>query len=262
MILSGRVAEARFGNAPVPAAPSNLTAQTSGTRSVTLACGRGRHGAAQYRIEVGSRPVRANLAVFDTGSTQTSFTAVSVPDGTYLRARSRDRRRGERSVDTRSWSRRDDAVHRPAVSARSVDGDYASGRIVTLTWTGRDAHERRPRRRQRRPALANVAIFVLRQTRAASRGGVPPETYLRSVCGAETRAARAAPSNEVDGCGQRRTAASIACPGGARDHRLAPIVRHKAERQRRCTRAGRAALPRRPRSTRRRRRSCRRRRTP
>ena len=70
-------------NAPAPAAPSNLTAQTNG-RTVSLSW-TGAAGAARSRIEAGSRSGAADLAIFDTGSTQTSFTAVSVPDGTYLR---------------------------------------------------------------------------------------------------------------------------------------------------------------------------------
>ena len=62
-------------------APTNLTYQISG-RTVTLSW-TGASGATQYRIAAGSRAGAADLAVIDTGSTETTFTATNVPDGTY-----------------------------------------------------------------------------------------------------------------------------------------------------------------------------------
>jgi len=64
-----------------PSAPANLTYQKSG-RTVTLSW-TGASGATQYRIAAGSRAGTSDLAVIDTGSTQTTFTATNVPDGTY-----------------------------------------------------------------------------------------------------------------------------------------------------------------------------------
>src|SRR5439155_24670472 len=71
-----------ISTAPAPAAaPTNLTSQTSG-RTVTLNW-TGVAGAAQYRLEAGSRSGASDLASFNTGSTQASYVASSVPDGVY-----------------------------------------------------------------------------------------------------------------------------------------------------------------------------------
>src|SRR5262249_56299182 len=64
-----------------PTAPANLTQQVSG-RTVTLGWS-GVSGATQYRIEAGSRPGASDLALVDTGSAQTTFTASGVGDGVY-----------------------------------------------------------------------------------------------------------------------------------------------------------------------------------
>jgi Glucose / Sorbosone dehydrogenase len=74
-----------IGSGATPAAPVALSAQTSG-RTVTLnwTAGAGGGAAAQFRIEAGSRAGASDVAVFDTGSLHTSFTAFNVPDGTYF----------------------------------------------------------------------------------------------------------------------------------------------------------------------------------
>jgi hypothetical protein len=80
IIYDGRIVKLVVDR-PATAAPTNLTAQTSGP-TVTLAW-TGAQGATQYRIEAGSRAGASDLAVIDTGSTQTSFTASGVGDGVY-----------------------------------------------------------------------------------------------------------------------------------------------------------------------------------
>src|SRR4029077_2982336 len=72
ILISGQIVKI-VSNGAAPSAPTNLTSQTSG-RTVTLAWG-GASGATQYRIEAGSRAGAADLAVIDTGTTQTPFPA-------------------------------------------------------------------------------------------------------------------------------------------------------------------------------------------
>jgi glucose/arabinose dehydrogenase len=80
IVYDGRIVKLVIGG-PGAAAPTNLIAETSGA-TVTLAW-TGTDGATQYRIEAGSRPGASDLAVIDTGSKQTSFTASGVDDGVY-----------------------------------------------------------------------------------------------------------------------------------------------------------------------------------
>lgn len=75
--------------ADAPASPKNLTAVVVGT-TVTLTWTEG-VGAATYVLEAGSASGLANLAIFDTGSVTTSFTAAQVAPGTYyVRVRARN----------------------------------------------------------------------------------------------------------------------------------------------------------------------------
>jgi glucose/arabinose dehydrogenase len=78
---SGRVVKLVPETPPGLPAPANLTAQTSG-HDITFRWTAVK-GATQYRLEAGSRPGAADLAVFDTGSMMTTFVAVEVGDGVY-----------------------------------------------------------------------------------------------------------------------------------------------------------------------------------
>lgn len=64
-----------------PAAPAGLTASASGS-TLTLSW-QTVTGAVAFIIDAGSAPGASNIASFDTGSAGTSFTANSVPNGTY-----------------------------------------------------------------------------------------------------------------------------------------------------------------------------------
>src|SRR5436190_621338 len=78
IVISGQVLKLMTNNA-TPSAPTNLTSQVSG-RTVTLSW-TGVSGATEYRLAAGSRAGAADLAVIDTGSTQTTFVATGVGDG-------------------------------------------------------------------------------------------------------------------------------------------------------------------------------------
>src|SRR5207248_701223 len=80
IVISGQVLKLVTSNA-TPSAPANLTSQVSG-RTVTLSW-TGASGATQYRLAAGSRAGAADLALIDTGSTQTTFVATGVGDGVY-----------------------------------------------------------------------------------------------------------------------------------------------------------------------------------
>jgi hypothetical protein len=68
----------------VPGAPSGLSSNISGS-TLTLNWGASSGcPATTYAIEAGSSPGASNLANFSTGSSTTSFSAASVPDGTYF----------------------------------------------------------------------------------------------------------------------------------------------------------------------------------
>ena len=192
VILSGRVLKL-IVNAPAPAAPSNLTAQTSG-RSVMLSWS-GAAGAAQYRIEAGSRSGAADLAVFDTGSPQTSFTAVSVPDGTYfVRVRAIGAAVSDPSNEVVVTIGTTPCTGPP--SAPSSLTARTGARIVTLAWTLAGTLTNVILDVGSSPGASNVATFVLPPDARGITATAPPGTFYvrvraRNACGTS------GPSNEV-----------------------------------------------------------------
>jgi hypothetical protein len=122
--------------AAAPGPPPNLTASVNGsTVTLTWLVPTSPDPATSYVLEAGSSPGSTNILVFDTLSTNTSFTATGVPAGTYyVRVRARN------SAGTSSASNEvvvlvggggcTSAPGAPTGLASSVNGSS-----VTLTWT-------------------------------------------------------------------------------------------------------------------------------
>jgi glucose/arabinose dehydrogenase len=177
-----------------PSGPANLTQQISG-RSVTLAWS-GVAGATQYRIEAGSRPGATDLAVVDTGSAQTTFTANGVGDGVYyVRVRAlagASSSAPSNEVIVAIGGGPCTAV--PAAPAGLVAS--VSGRFVALNWAASGTITSIALEAGFTPGASTAALIVLDASARAYSTPAPPGTYFVRVrasnaCGAS------APSNEV-----------------------------------------------------------------
>jgi hypothetical protein len=179
-------------------APTGLTASVAGS-TVTLNWLAPTTGPAptSYVIEAGSATGLANLAAFDTGNTQTSFSAITVPPGTYfVRVRARN------SSGTSAPSN-ETVVNVGGGGCVGPPGPpgvltfTASGLLVTLNWSGAsgqpttyvvDAGSS--------PGASDLASFPTGNTATTLSANVVPGTYFvrvraRNACGTS------APTNEV-----------------------------------------------------------------
>jgi glucose/arabinose dehydrogenase len=181
--------------AAAPAAPANLTSQTSG-RTVTLAWS-GAAGATGYRIEAGSRAGAVDLATIDTGSGSTSFTATSVGDGVYyVRVRA--------LAGTAASSASNEVIvtvggATPCSAPPSAPGGLTasvSNRIVTLGWSASGSISSFVLEAGYAPGASTAAVIVVDAAARTFSSSAPPATYyvrVRAVnaCGAS------GPSNET-----------------------------------------------------------------
>jgi glucose/arabinose dehydrogenase len=163
----------------VTAAPANLTAQTSG-RTVTLGW-TGASGATQYRIEAGSRAGASDLAVIDTGSTQTSFTASGVGDGVYY-----VRVRALNGATTSGFS--NEVVitigSAPCTGPPPAPIGLSStltGRFVSLSWIASGTITAIVLEAGSTPGASNAAVVVLDSSARAFSSNAPPATYYVRV---------------------------------------------------------------------------------
>jgi hypothetical protein len=178
IIYDGRIVKLVVDR-PATAAPTNLTAQTSGP-TVTLAW-TGAQGATQYRIEAGSRAGASDLAVIDTGSTQTSFTASGVGDGVYyVRVRALN---GATASDVSN------EVVITIGAARCTSPPPApiglsstlSGRFVSLSWIASGTITAIVLEAGSTPGASNAAVVVLDSSARAFSSNAPPATYYVRV---------------------------------------------------------------------------------
>ncbi len=116
--------------AAAPGAPSNLRASSSGS-SITLSWAAPASGGAptSYVIEAGSRSGASDLGTQSTGSTATTFTSSSIPNGTYY-----VRVRAQNAVGTSAPS--NEALL--AVGVPGPPSNFAavvSGTAITMSWS-------------------------------------------------------------------------------------------------------------------------------
>jgi glucose/arabinose dehydrogenase len=177
-----------------PAAPANLTSQISG-RTVTLTWS-GVAGATQYRIEAGSRAGAADLAVIDTGSTQTSFTASGVGDGVYyVRVRAVvGAASGAASNEVLVAIGAGPCTTAPAAPAGLVSS--VSGRFVALNWGASGTITSITLEAGFSPGASDAALIVLDAAARAFSTNAPPGTYYVRVR-ATNACGTSAPSTEV-----------------------------------------------------------------
>jgi len=177
-----------------PTAPANLTSQISG-RTVSLGW-TGVAGATQYRIEAGSRAGATDLAVIDTGSTQTSFTANGVGDGVYYV-------RVKAIIGAAAGTPSNEVV--VAIGAGPCSTTPAapvgltasvSGRFVALNWAAAGTITSIMLEAGFSPGSANAAVIVLDAGARAFSTNAPPGTYFVRVR-ATNACGTSAPSNEV-----------------------------------------------------------------
>jgi glucose/arabinose dehydrogenase len=178
-----------------PAAPTNLSAQTSG-QSVTLAW-TAASGATQYRIAAGSRAGAADLALIDTGSTQTTFVANGVADGVYY-VRVRALAGAAVSADSNEVviSVGDAAPCTGPPAAPAALAANVSGPLVSLTWTASGALTSVAIEAGYSPGASNAAVVVLDAAARAFSTTAPPGTYYVRIRAANACGSSAA-SNEV-----------------------------------------------------------------
>jgi glucose/arabinose dehydrogenase len=177
-----------------PEAPRDLSAQAlqGSGRDVTLNW-TASQGAAQYRIEVGSRPGATDILQYNTGSSVPSLTAQAVPDGIY-HVRVRALNGGGASPPSNEVVV---AVGCSSAPAPPTSFTYAlTGQNVALNWAAAGDLTSVVLEVGSGPSLADIAVFALPGTARSIGGGVPPRTYyarLRAMnaCGAS------APSSEV-----------------------------------------------------------------
>ena len=194
MLYSGRVVKL-VSNVAAPSAPANLTSQTSG-HTVALTWS-GASGAAQYRIEAGSRAGAIDLATIDTGSTQTSFIANGVGDGVYyVRVRavvgvSASTPSNEVIVSVGGATPCSGAPPPPTALTSSV-----SGTVVSLNWTASGSISSVALEAGDAPGLSNAAAIVLDGSARVYSTDAPPGTYYVRVRAMNACGSSAA-SNEV-----------------------------------------------------------------
>ena len=128
--------QSRLFATAAPTAPPNLTSSVSGsTVTLTWLVPTSPDPATSYVIEAGSSAGATNIAVIDTLSTSTSFTATGVPAGTYfVRVRARN------SAGTSAASNEvvvivGGGACTTAPGAPSGLSASVNGSSVTLTWT-------------------------------------------------------------------------------------------------------------------------------
>ena len=178
VIYDGRIVKL-VGDRPPTAVPTNLTAQTT-ERTVTLQW-TGSSGATQYRIEAGSRAGASDLAVIDTGATQTSFTASGVGDGVYyVRVRAlTGATAGESSnevVITIGAARCTSPP--PAPTGLS---SVLAGRLVSLSWIASGTITGIVLEAGSTPGASNAAVVVLGASARAFSSNAPPGIYYLRV---------------------------------------------------------------------------------
>jgi predicted phage tail protein len=166
-----------------------LIAQTSG-RIVTLRW-TGAPGATQYRIEAGSRAGASDLAVIDTGSTQTSYTATGVGDGVYyVRARALNGATSSGASNEVVITVGTAGCTTPPPVPLGLSSTL-TGRIVSLTWLASGTIASIVLEAGSVPGASNAAVVVLDASARAFSSSASPGTYFVRVratnaCGSST----------------------------------------------------------------------------
>ena len=193
VLYSGRIVKLVRGGA-APSAPTNLTSQTAG-RAVQLAW-TGASGATQYRIEAGSRSGAADLAVIDTASGQTSFTANGVGDGVYYA------RVKALSGVTASSASNEVVIAigaAPCTAPPSTPAGLSatlSGSVASFSWAASGTMTSIVLEAGASPGGSDAAVVVLAPSARTFSSSAPPGAYYVRVRAVNACGASAA-SNEV-----------------------------------------------------------------
>jgi len=177
-----------------PTAPANLTQQVSG-RTVTLGWS-GVSGATQYRIEAGSRPGASDLALVDTGSAQTTFTASGVGDGVYyVRVRAIVGASASGASNEVAVAIGGGPCTSPPAPPVGLTASV-SGRFVALNWAVAGPITSIAVEAGFTPGASNAALVVLDPSARTFSTNAPPGSYFVRVR-ASNACGSSAPSNEV-----------------------------------------------------------------
>src|SRR5262249_29921815 len=152
--------------------------------------------ATQYRIEAGSRAGASDLAVVDTGSARTTFTANGVGDGVYyVRVRA--------IVGATSSAPSNEVIVAigggPCTAPPAPPAGLTvsvSGRLVALAWTASGTITSIALEAGSTPGGSNAALIVLDAAARAFSTTAPRGTYFVRVR-ASNACGTSAPSNEV-----------------------------------------------------------------
>jgi len=194
IVYSGQVLKLVTNNA-TPSAPTNLTSQVSG-RTVTLSW-TGVSGATQYRLAAGSRAAAADLAVIDTGSTQTSFVATGVGDGVYyVRVRAVTGTTASAESNEVVVTVNGGSACTAAPAAPTGLSATLSGRVVSLNWTASGTITSISLEAGFSAGASNAAVIMLDQAARTFSTNAPPGTYYVRVR-ATNACGTSAPSNEI-----------------------------------------------------------------
>lgn len=181
-----------------PGAPSGLVAGIDGA-TVTLSWQppSGACPATAYTIEAGSAPGLANLANFSTGTTATTFTATSVPSGTYYVRVKATSAGGSSGASNEVSFRVGTGPCTTPPAAPTAFSASVTGTTVVLTWT---APSGTPSayiiEAGSTPGASNLVVSDTGSTATSLTATAAPGTYYarlraRNACGTS------APSNEI-----------------------------------------------------------------
>jgi hypothetical protein len=178
--------------AEAPAAPANLSFQVTGNTIVLTWLAPASGAVDTYVLEAGTAAGSSNVIVFPTGGAATTFTATSVPAGTYfvrVRARNADGTSSASNEATVIVGAAGGSC--PTPGAPTGFGVSASGNTLTLTWSAVSGALSYIIEAGSAPGAANIVTFDSGSAATSFVGNAPNGTYYlrvraRTACGTST----------------------------------------------------------------------------
>jgi hypothetical protein len=173
-----------------PGSSSNLAFQVTGsTVLLTWSAPAGGGAVASYILEAGTATGQSNIVSFDTGSAATTFTATSVPNGTYF-VRVRARNADGASLPSNEVTIVVGGGGGPCLAPPTPTGfaASASGNTITLTWNTVAGALSFIIEAGSAPGAANIITFDTGNPATSFTGTAPNGTYylrvrVRTACG-------------------------------------------------------------------------------